>query len=690
MPRTQANRKAAISTSLGEDVLLLKSLSTTEQLGRLFHFELELLSEDHEINFADIVGQNATVRLSLPGGGERFFNGFVSRFVQAPTQGELARYQATLVPWLWFLTRIADCRIFQEMTVPDIIEQVFHDQGFSDFRKSLSGTYAKREFCVQYRESDFNFVSRLMEEEGIYYYFVHENGKHTLVLADSKSAHATFPGYETILHRYPEQAAAGQEYLFDWRVEQQVQSGIVSLNDFDFEKPKKALEVKATVSRAHAVPNFEVYDYPGDYTEYSDGEGYARRRIEELQVQHELAHAQGVAHGVCAGYLFTLDGHPRADQNREYLVTAVACQVIEDPYESSRGAQKEEFFSCRLTALNSETPYRSSRLTPRPVVQGPQTAIVVGPSGEEIYADKYGRVKVQFHWDRRGKADENSSCWLRVSQSTAGKNWGAMILPRMGQEVVVDFLEGDPDRPIITGRVYNGESMPPYDLPAQKTMSTFKSNSSKEGQGFNEIRFQDKKGEEQLFVHAEKNQDIRVKNNAYEWIGNDRHLIVSNNQVEHVKNNRHEVVDADHFEKIGKDRHLKVEGKEAKEVDLSHSLTVKGDVIEVFKQNHSEAVTQDFYLKADNLVIEAATNVTIKVGKSYIAMEADGIKLATTGQVKVETTGSTELKATGPLKLESQATADFKGMKTSVKADTMVEVNGSATVKVQGGMVMIN
>jgi len=315
-------------------------------------------------------------------------------------------------------------------------------------------------------------------------------------------------------------------------------------------------------------------------------------------------------------------------------------------------------------------------------VQGPQTAIVVGPQGEEIYVDKYGRVKVQFHWDRTQKADENSSCWIRVSQYWAGKNWGAIHLPRIGQEVVVEFLEGDPDRPIIVGSVYNGANGTPYNLPAEKTKSTLKSQTTKGGGGFNEIRFEDKKGSEQVFIHGEKNQDVRIKNDCFEWIGHDRHLVVQHDQVERVKNNRDETVDADHKEKIGKDRHLKVEGKEAKEVVKSLSLTVKDDVIEVFKKNHSEQTSGNYYLKADNVVIEALTNITIKVGDSYIAIEASGIKIGTPGTIELESTGQTTVKATAGLALESPATAEMKSPATTVKGD------GTLTLK--GGVVLIN
>jgi type VI secretion system secreted protein VgrG len=316
------------------------------------------------------------------------------------------------------------------------------------------------------------------------------------------------------------------------------------------------------------------------------------------------------------------------------------------------------------------------------VIQGPQTAFVVGTAGEEIDTDEFGRVKVQFHWDRYGKVDENSSCWVRVSQPWAGKGWGAINIPRIGQEVVVEFLEGDPDRPIITGRVYNASAKVPYELPANKTISSLKSNTSKGGGGFNEIRFEDKKGEEQVFIHAEKNVDTRVKNDAFEWIGNNRHLVVKKDQVEHVENNRSEIVDADHTEEIGKDRHLKVVGKEAKAVDESLSLTVKGDVIEVFKANHSEQTTADYYLKADNVVIEALTNLTLKVGSSSIAIEAGGIGIKTSGEIKIESTGTTDIKATAPLTVESSATAEMKSPATTVKGDGMLTL--------KGGVVMIN
>lgn len=687
MPAAQKNRFLAISTNLGEDKLLLERFSMSEQLGRLFQIEVDLASTETGVKFEDIVGTNATVRLELPDKKTRYFNGFVSRFVQGSQQprGQVnyAQYRATLVPWLWFLTRTADCRIFQKKKVPDIIEEVFKTHGFKDYKLNLTGTYTEWEYCVQYRETDFNFVSRLMEHEGIYYFFEHDNGKHNMVLGDSGSAHAPYPGYDSMNYRpRAHQHEETSETVSDWIIEQEVQPGTYVLSDFYFQTPAAPIVVNDTVARKHAASSFEIFDFPGEFEVRGDGEAYAKLRIQELQAQHEILRAQATVRGVATGCKFTLKGHPRADQDREYLITGASYQANVSAYESGNAGKGEEFFSCAFTAMAAAEPFRAARITPKPVVQGPQTAMVVGKKGEEIDTDEFGRVKVQFHWDRYGKVDENSSCWLRISQPAAGKGWGAISLPRVGQEVIVDFLEGDPDRPLVTGRVYNATTATPYKLPDFKTVSAFKSNSSKGGQGFNEIRFEDKKGEEQVFMHGEKNLDIRIKNDAYEFIGNERHLIVKKDQVEHVENNRSETVDADHMEKIGKDRHLKVVGKEAKAVDGSLSLTVGGDVIEVFKANHSEQTTNDYYLKADNVVIEGMTNVTIKVGGSSIAIAADGIALKTDGLVKIEASATMDLKSDAPMTIQSSATADLKSPMTTVKGDGMLTL--------KGGVVMIN
>ena len=667
---TQKHREVAIETTLGEDALLLISFSGTEQLGRLFEYKLELASEDYQIKPESIVGQNVSIRLNLGNSKVRYFNGYVSHFTQLTSSGQLARYRATVVPWLWFLTRVADCRIFQEKTVPEIIEQIFRDRGFTDYDKRLSGTYRTWEYCVQYRETDFNFISRLMEQEGIYYYFKHENGKHSLVMADSASAHEPYSKFEKLIYHPADKGPITEECISDWFVETHLQPGSYAINDFYFIKPQTPLFAKANASgsaeQGGSKNSYEIYDYPGDYTTYNNGTEYARKRIEELQAQYQVAIANSDSRGICPGYLFELSNHPLEDQNQEYLITSANYTIQGDDIFSTAAAGSESIFSCSFTVIKSSKAFRSPRVTPKSTIPGPQTAFVVGPAADEICTEEYGRVKVKFHWDRYSNADENSSCWIRVAQVWAGKKWGAMYIPRIGQEVIVEFLEGDPDRPIITGRVYNAKAMPPYDLPANKTISTLKSNSTKGGEGFNEIRFEDKKGEEQIYIQAEKNLDISVKNDRFETIDNNRHLHVKKDKFEHVDNNRSEEVDADHKEKIGKDRNLTIKGKEAKEVGKSLSLTVKGEVIEVFKAGHSEQTTKDYYLKAQNVVIEGLQNITLSVGGSYIAIEAGTIEINTSGQLKID------------------------GTQVQVNGKAQTSIQGGAMTEVKGGIVKIN
>jgi type VI secretion system secreted protein VgrG len=662
MPST---RDFTVASPLGDDVLLLRSMTATEALGRPFEFGLELRSTNYEIAMDAILGENVTVAVDLKGDEKRYFNGYVSRFQQVEGTERHAWYRATLRPWLWFLTRTSDCRIFQDMSVPDIVKKVFRDHGFTDFDEALNGTYPQLEYCVQYRETDFDFVSRLLEREGIYYFFRHENGKHTLVLADSPGSHTEIKGYESIVF-LPESAPAPDrpQHVNRWSVAREIQPGACALNDFDFERPKTRLLTRSTADRKHAAADFEMYDYPGIYTQAKDGETRARHRLEEWQARFERIEGGGDARGLHPGGLFSLTGHPREDQNRKCLVVA-ATHEFRSP-EFHEGDADEPVYTNTFVAVDATCPYRSPRTTPRPVVQGPQTAMVVGKQGEEIWTDRYGRVKVQFHWDREGQADEKSSCWVRVAQAWAGKGWGAIQLPRIGQEVVVDFLEGDPDRPLITGRVYNGQAMPPWDLPAHATMSGVKSSSSTGGGGFNEVHFEDKKGEEKIFVHAQNNLDVRVRNDRFETVSNNRHLHVEKDKFERIDNNRNETVDADHKEKIKKDRHLDVLGKEAKSVGKSLSLTVKGEVIEVFKADNSRQVTGDCYVKAKNVIIEGMQNITLSVGGSHIAIEPASIEIKSSGEVTV------------------------KGTKVGVSGDLQAELKGGAMTQIQGGIVKIN
>jgi len=533
-----ANRALMIHSPLGED-LICRSFSGQETLGRLFDYHLDLRSLNRNILFEDIVGQRVTVSLELPD-GERYFDGFVTEFRYQGTVGQYASYQATVKPWLWFLTRTADCRIFQNQNVPDIIMSVFRDNRMPDVRNELSDSYRDWVYCVQYRETDFNFISRLMEQEGIYYYFEHILGKHTLVLADGKDASETYPGYEVVPFFPPDPNAALRErdHLQHVSLYQGIVPGSCAIKDFDFVKPRVDLSATFMEISLHAypIPEPEIFDYPGEFDEVDEGEICVDKKLQELQAQHERVQAGGSARGMCTGYLFTLENYPRHDLNKEYLIISATHNISSDAFETTSGGGAGDFYSCQLEVMDSSRQYRSERITPKPVVQGLQTAIVVGPPDEEIYCDEYARVKVQFHWDRYGENDQNSSCWMRVSQLWAGKQWGGIHIPRIGQEVLISFLEGDPDRPLITGRVYNAVNMPPYDLEANKTQSGIKSRSSKDGtpSNFNEVRMEDKKGSEELYIQAEKDENILVKNDKSETVGHDETISIGNDRTETV------------------------------------------------------------------------------------------------------------------------------------------------------------
>jgi type VI secretion system secreted protein VgrG len=495
-----------------------------EELSRLSEFELELLGdpEHGDIDIDKILGQNVTVRLALADDSSRFFNGFVTRFAQTGRHGRYNRFVALVQPWTWFLTRTADCRIFQDMTVPDIVKAVFQDHGVTDFKFDLTAQYRKWTYCVQYRETDFNFISRLLEHEGIFYYFRHTDGHHTMMLTDSNDMLAATAGYEDVKFFMPEQVVRPEiEYIRRWDFAREVQAGTFVHTDYDLTRPKVDLRTQKALPRRYRPSTLEIYDYPGYYHQRADGEHYATVRIEELGTQFEMAHADTNARGIEVGATFTLDQHPRADQNREHAIVAATYELQFSDYEAMPSDEGPPSYHCTFVAMSTDQQFRPRRITPKPFVQGPQTAMVVGPSGDEIYVDEYGRVKVKFHWDRESREDENSSCWIRVAHAWAGKGWGAIHTPRIGQEVIVDFLEGDPDQPIITGRVYNAENMPPYTLPAHATHSGFKSRSSKGGNpnNFNEIRMEDTKGSELLYVQAEKDWRIHVKNNETENVG---------------------------------------------------------------------------------------------------------------------------------------------------------------------------
>ena len=656
MPVSQSNREAAVKCALADDVLLFASMSGSEQLGRLSEFHVRMLSLDVAIPIADVLGKPLSVVLTTGEDGVRHFNGIVTRFRSTGTVGDYASYEATVHPWLWLLTRASNCRIFQEMSVPDIVKQVCGEYGgAASLTTSLSGEYPPLDYCVQYRETDFDFVCRLLEGAGIYFYFTHAGNEHTMVLADSYDAHQPIAGYDGLKFAHSARKGAwAVETVSTWSTGGEIASSKFVLNDFNFEKPASSLLVTANIAAGFSQTAYEMFDYPGSYGAVGHGDALARSRIESLHGQCEQIVATTDARGLHPGGLFTLAEHPRADANRDYLVTGATYQFTNAGFSSGAG---EASFTCQISAVGKEHPYRPLPVVARPVVHGPQTAFVVGKAGEEIWTDKYGRVKVQFHWDRLGKNDEKSSCWVRVAHGWAGKGWGALALPRIGMEVVVSFLEGDPDRPLVTGCVYNGNAMPPYALPGEQTISTVKSQSSKGGEGFNELRFEDKKGEEELYMHAERdflrvvknndalkvgfetadkgNQSIDIKNDQLVKIGHDQSLTVTNDQLETIDNNQTVKVKVDQKLNVGGDQTVGIDGAQKIKVGTT-------------------------------IVIEAGTSIELKVGGSSIKIEAAKITIKSA-------------------EIEIAADANAK-----LKAGAMMEVKAGAIMTVEGALVKIN
>lgn len=680
----QAARELAIKTSLPENALVLVEFRYSEELGRPFRLEATVVATKPDIKPEKLIGENVTIRLTTGGASkERHFNGIVCRVSQSADIHTQPEYVLTIVPGVWLMTKTSDCRIFQAQTPEEIFKKMFEKVGLAS-GGTINSVKVKYDFCVQYRETDFNFVHRLMEQEGVSYFFEHGNGKHKLVLTDdTTTAKAMTDAGELEYHPPNQPTTENKPTISAWHAETEIESSGVMMNDYNFEAPAVSLRTPNSVDFPHLQPKSEIYDYPADTEKPQQLADYAKVRAEELKSHAESFLGTTNCRTLEAGRKFMLKdpkGTLRADLRKDYVVVSASCHARQNLFESGGGGGMQ--YNCDFRAIPATWHYRPSRRTPKPMIPGPQTAVVVGPANTEIHTDKYGRVMVQFFWDRYGKADEKSSCWIRVSQLATGKSWGAIFTPRVGEEVVVEFLEGDPDRPLIMGRVYNATNMPPYALPANKTMSGFKSNSSQGGAGFNELRFEDKKGSEQVFVHAEKNMDVRVKNDTFETIGANKHLEVEKDSNIHVKVDRHTLVDRDHVEKVGRDVNRTVVGKEAVEIKKTLSLKVLEDVGEEFKKNYSTTVTGNYFLKADNICLEAKTNITLKVGDCHIAISSAGIKIGSSADIKIEAaSGNLEAKAKA-VKIEGSATADFKS--------AAVTVDGSATTTIKGGMVNIN
>ena len=674
MTATQIDRPFRIKTPLGDDALLLDSFHGYERVSTPFRFIVTLLSPDPNLDMQALLTKPAVLSINLSDDLERHIHGHIIR-IKLLEEGKdgMSAYEAEVVPWLWFLNYFSDCRIFQNKTAPEIVEQVFRDRGFSDYRFNLHGSFPRREYVVQYRETDFNFVSRLLEDEGIFYLFEQTEQKHMLVLADHNCSFSACPNKRHARYLATLGSLQPEDTVITLETEYRMHIGTTSLADYDFEKPNSHLF--ATLA---GPQKGEEYDYPGHYATREDGDRYVRIRVEEKEVALTTVRGTSNCLGFECGYRFTLSDYLRDSANGDYVLTALEHHARNSSYQAG---QEDPFeYTNRFEAIPQSVQFRPTRQACKPAIQGTQTAVVVGKPGEEIWTDKYGRVKVQFFWDRQGKHDDGSSCWIRVAQGWAGKHWGSIFTPRVGQEVLVSFLEGDPDRPIITGSVYNAEQMVPYALPDEQTKSTLKSMSSKGGGGFNEIRFEDKKDGEQIFIHGQKDLDIRIKHDRKEWIGQDRHLIITRDKMEKINRDSHIEAARDEIHKIGRDHHMEVAGKAALKIGGSSSVAITGDVIEEYKANHSSQVTQNLYLKAMQVVIEATTGITFKVGGNFITIDMSGIAIKGLPMVQINSGGAALSGSAGSIVSPLVPTAAQEADKADPGASVQAR-SGSAVIR---------
>lgn len=675
MPRySQQDRMFSVDVpSLGPDVLLLDAFSGEEHVSEPFQFSLRLLSEDAQVDPGAILREPMVLTMQLPDGSERKIHGHCRRFAQHGRDEDLTTYRAEIVPWLWFLTLTQDCRIFQQMSVLEIIEEIFGKYEQADFDIRCVESYSPREYCVQYRETDLAFVSRLMEEEGIFYFFQHSDEGHKLILADDRSAVDPCTGQDVFRVEQSPDARDDEDVITSLEREHRVYTTKVTLTDFDFVQPSMNLESSASDNDYE-----EIYDFPGKYSQLSDGERYASLRLQERAAAQEIVKGNGRCRAFRSGYEFDLSEHYRADTNQTYFLTSVWHDGKSGGYRT--GKQEAEYTN-RFQCTPASIPFRPARRTPKPVMHGSQTAMVVGPSGDEIFTEKYGQVKVQFHWDRLGRRDENSSCWVRASHPWAGKGWGAVSIPRIGQEVIIDFLEGDPDRPIITGRVYNAEAMPPFPLPDGAVVSGIKSDTHK-GSGYNEISMDDTPGKEMFTIHGQYDKSTTVGNDSTETVGNNRSSDVAVDDSLTVGSNQSIGVGADQSIEVGGDRTLKVGGNETIQVGSQKSEKIGTDHI------LSTGANQDINIGAMQKVTVGGAQA-IKTGAARVVNCGAAMEMKAASAFKIE--GGSEVTISAPqIKIAGAAKVTISGGGGTIElGPSGVKISGPI-VDVTGGMIKNN
>ncbi|MER8955639.1 type VI secretion system tip protein VgrG [Mesorhizobium sp. M0833] len=701
-------RATVVETPIGAELLTFTHLVGRDEISRCFGYTVGFVSTDHDIDPLKMLG--GAVSIEGESDPKRWFSGLVSEFRLTRIEDQLAYYETVVRPWLWFLGTTTDCRIFQNMSVVEIVEEVFSKYSTAKYEKRLQGSYPPREYCVQYDETDLDFVQRLLEHEGILYFFEHGEGKHTLVLADSMSKLKPAPGYEKVPYHFEGQGSRRDvEYITEWIPGSSVRPGAYVHTDYDFKKPGADLMAKSAQPFSHKLAAGENYRQPGAHLEVGRGDSLAAIRREEIQAVHQRIAAVGTVRGLYSGCIFKLDGFPREDQNQEYLVVSAEYRLFDPGYRAHADVESENF-KVILGVAPTALPYRPPRVTTRPIMRGPQTATVVGPSGEEIFTDKYARVKVQFHWDRLGKKDQNSSCFVRVSQTWAGSGWGFIQIPRIGQEVIVDFIEGDPDLPIITGRVYNAAQMPPYGLPGNATQSGWKSDSSKGGGGYNELMFEDKAGSELVNFQAQKDHHLLIKHDRNKLVQHDQSDRIDHDAKHSVGHNLDEDVGNNKTVKVGVDQATNIGSNDTETVGVNRSLTVgSNETIHIganstenIDANHSQtvAIVQTITVGAARVdtvgasetrsvgavqtnSIGASRSVTVGAGQSHAIGAADSWQIGSNQSVQIGADQSFKIAG-------AHSSQIGKGRDANIAEDDATDVGGSRSLKIaKGSLVQI-
>ncbi len=669
--------------------ILLKRAIIREGLSKLTETTIEFQSKNKAVKLDEIVGHTMTVHLIAPGDKERLFSGLCVSVENLGFFDGYGRYVAEVRPWFWMLTRTQDCRVFQEQTAVQIIRALFSEYGFSDIQDRLSDTYETRTYCVQYRETDFDFICRLMEEEGIYYYFdnkMDQNTTEKLVLADGVGGHSPVPEGSTLtFYERDDSDRRREDHIAEWAKEEILTRGKVTLNDFDFLAPTSELKVNSPIKKgSHSHGEYEVYDYPGHYRKETGlGNTRARVRMEAEAIRHKTWRGASSVRTLGTGYTFKLKDHPEREANAEYLVTDAIHFLQVDTDFNERELRrdlkpqnadfpeemKSDAYACTLGAIPKADQFRAPLTTRWPEISGLHTATVVGKSGEEIWTDEHGRIRVQFHWDREGKKDEKSSCWVRVVTPWSGKNWGFVAVPRMGQEVVIQFEEGDPDRPICTGMLYNKETMPPYTYPDDQTQLGIRTDSSKgvqDVEAYNELMFDDKADSEMMRVQAQKDHQMLIKNKSVVTIGQDEidagthddegslSQVVRNNVTETVQ-------EGDHFFTIETgSQEIEIKTDKTQTIKGKHTKTITGNDAKTVKTGN---MTVD--VKSGKIEMTAAMEILLTVGGSSIKIDQSGVTIK------------------GPIiKIHADGMAEMKSAKTTVK--------GTAMLTLKGGLTLIN